>query len=666
MNLIKMSLSAALMIGAVALIRWAAVERLPKRTFLLLWTVVLMRLLLPFSIPAPTSIYSLLPQPDPAMPNRVEAEAEAPLETAENFVPVQSAPPIPETVPDTLPEESMVPTPIPSVPRLSVRGILTGIWAGGACLMAVFFLIGYLRSYLEFRTSLPVHQPRIELWLSQHRLRRPIRIRQFDRIHSPLTYGIFRPVILLPKAVLEQSDQTLHYILTHEYLHIRRFDCLTKLLLAAALCLHWPNPMVWLMYHLMNQDIELSCDEGVLRRLGVENRQSYALALLNLEAQRSGLSPLHTGFNQSAIQERIRAIMKMKQLSLISLSVAASLVIGVTSVFATSAKKETAPEPPAPAEQTSGEAASDSTADQTSDQITSENRSTIRYADLPNPKIEDFGAVNPVEFFQKLQESTGAPIQYDGYTGNIYCDNELIDSLYYLTANGTFTFRSATSDSNQFVESNEDGRRFFSFNSSPTSILSLISLRDHGVQWYGSNIYLYRDKIVNTVIDGSFCSIPNPDGEISLEVLYDDQKFIRGVKVISNKEAEQRSYQILKPDSMTSPLASFQHLNTMTQNKEVFFSYQAAAGTPVVCSVPGHIYEMGMIGSKYFVEILDENGVVWSYQNLDSISVLPGQTLQAGEAIGTTGDRPFELHAFLKYTPLNLAKLASELLPAQK
>ena len=663
MNLIEMSLSAALMIGAVALIRSVAIERLPKRTFLVLWAVVLMRLLLPFSIPAPTSIYSLLPKPSPVLHDRVEAVTVLPSE-AEDFVLTESAPPISEAVPDTLSEEAMVQTPVLPVPRLSVRTILTGIWAVGSCLMAAFFLIGYLRSYLEFRTSLPVHQPHIELWLSQHRLRRPIRIRQFDRIHSPLTYGIFRPVILLPKAVLEQSDQTLHYILTHEYLHIRRFDCLTKLLLAAVLCLHWPNPMVWLMYHLMNQDIELSCDEGVLRQLGVENRQSYALALLNLEAQRSGLSPLHTGFNQSAIQERIRAIMKMKKLSLISLSVAASLVIGVTSVFATSAKKETAPEQPAPAEQTSGEAASDSTAEQTSDQITSENRSTIRYVDLPNPKIEDFGSVNPVEFFQKLQDY-GYDIQYDEYTGNIYCSNELIDSLYYHTAKGVFTFRSPDSDSNRSVTSYEDGRAFIR-SSHPASILSLISLSDHGVQWYGGNIYLYRDKIVNTVIDGSFCSIPNPSGEISLEVLYDDQKFIRGVKVISNKEAEQRSYQILKPDSMTSPLASFQHLNIMTQNKEVFFSYQAADDTPVVCSVPGRIYELGMIGSKYFVEILDENGVVWSYQNLDSISVLPGQTLKAGEAIGTTGDRPFELHTFLKYTPLNLATLASELLPARK
>lgn len=665
MNLIEMSLSAALMIGAVALIRSVAIERLPKRTFLVLWAVVLMRLLLPFSIPAPTSIYSLLPKPSPVLHDRVEAVTVLPSE-AEDFVLTESAPPIPEAVPDTLPEEMMVQTPVLPAPRLSVRTILTGIWAVGSCLMAAFFLIGYLRSYLEFRTSLPVHQPHIELWLSQHRLRRPIRIRQFDRIHSPLTYGIFRPVILLPKAVLEQSDQTLHYILTHEYLHIRRFDCLTKLLLAAVLFLHWPNPMVWLMYHLMNQDIELSCDEGVLRQLGVENRQSYALALLNLEAQRSGLSPLHTGFNQSAIQERIRAIMKMKKLSLISLSVAASLVIGVTSVFATSAKKETAPEQPAPAEQTSGEAASDSTAEQTSDQITSENRSTIRYADLPNPKIEDFGAVNPVEFFQKLQESTGDLIQYDEYTGNIYYANQLMDGLYYQTAKGVFTFRSPTSSGTLSLESGEDNHRFYYFTSSPASILSLISLSDHGVQWYGGNIYLYRDKTVNTVIDGSFCSIPNPNGEISLEVLYDDQKFIRGVKVISNKEAEQRSYQILKPDSMTSPLASFQHLNIMTQNKEVFFSYQAATDTPVVCSVPGRIYEMGMIGSKYFVEILDENGVVWSYQNLDSISVLPGQTLKAGEAIGTTGDRPFELHALLKYTPLNLATLASELLPARK
>ena len=84
---------------------------------------------------------------------------------------------------------------------------------------------------------------------------------QDDRISSPLTYGILHPVILLPRQNLSLPQETLDCILTHEYVHIRRFDCLLKLLLTAALCLHWLNPLVWVMYLLANRDIELCCDE---------------------------------------------------------------------------------------------------------------------------------------------------------------------------------------------------------------------------------------------------------------------------------------------------------------------------------------------------------------------------------------------------------------------
>lgn len=76
----------------------------------------------------------------------------------------------------------------------------------------------------------------------------------------------------------------------HEYVHIRRFDCLLKLLLTAALCLHWLNPLVWVMYLLANRDIELCCDEVVLPRMGLEKRSVYAMTLIDLEEQKSGLS----------------------------------------------------------------------------------------------------------------------------------------------------------------------------------------------------------------------------------------------------------------------------------------------------------------------------------------------------------------------------------------
>lgn len=145
------------------------------------------------------------------------------------------------------------------------------IWGVGAAALGLYFVVGYWRATREFDMSLPVEHPFCGEWLRRQKekmpLRRQIRIRQFDRIGTPLTYGVRRPTILLPNQTLEEQPKTLTYILTHEYVHIRRFDCVSKLLLSAALCLHWFNPLVWVMYILANRDLELSCDEMVLRLL---------------------------------------------------------------------------------------------------------------------------------------------------------------------------------------------------------------------------------------------------------------------------------------------------------------------------------------------------------------------------------------------------------------
>jgi beta-lactamase regulating signal transducer with metallopeptidase domain len=113
-----------------------------------------------------------------------------------------------------------------------------------------------------------------------------------DTIAVPLTYGIWRPVILLPKIISSKDEWRLKYILAHELVHIKRFDTLRKWLLAAALCIHWFNPLVWAMYVLANRDIELACDEAVVRAFGQTSRSQYALALIGMEEAKIGLAPL--------------------------------------------------------------------------------------------------------------------------------------------------------------------------------------------------------------------------------------------------------------------------------------------------------------------------------------------------------------------------------------
>lgn len=185
--------------------------------------------------------------------------------------------------------------------------------------------------------SLPVRSEGVERWLKAQPTRRGIAVRQSGAVSSPLTYGVIHPVILLPKTTPWEDETTLRYVLTHELVHIKRFDMVTKMLLVATLCVHWFNPLVWVMYVLANRDIELSCDEAVIGLLGRHTRAVYAKTLISMEETRSGFTPLCNNFSRNAVEERITAIMKTRNTTVVSLALAAVMVAGTTTVFATSA-----------------------------------------------------------------------------------------------------------------------------------------------------------------------------------------------------------------------------------------------------------------------------------------------------------------------------------------
>ena len=318
MNLLQMSFSGAAFITAVVLIRAVAINKLPKKTFLVLWELVILRLLIPFSIPSMFSIYTLVTHSisSAALP---EVGTDYNIPTMQGlFVTTQGA----------------VQPPADISSPVSMWFI---VWCAGIILIALFFVISYLRCLIEFRTALPVHNHYIEKWLAERPLKRPILVRQSDRILAPLTYGIFRPVILMPKKMDWKNEKQLQYVLSHEYVHIYRYDTATKLIATLALCIHWFNPFVWVMYLLFNRDIELACDESVIRQFGEESKSAYSLMLINMEATKSGLLPFCNNFSKNAIEERITAVMKIKKTSLLAICIAVILIVGVTTTFATSA-----------------------------------------------------------------------------------------------------------------------------------------------------------------------------------------------------------------------------------------------------------------------------------------------------------------------------------------
>lgn len=331
MSLLQMSFLGTVIILLIVVLRAVLINRLPKKTFLILWWIALIRLLVPFSIKSVTSIYSLL--------QSIYSDIN-PVRTSQTttFLPIHGN--MPEIANGL--SEAMV-------QRTESISILSVIWLAGLLLCFGFFAVSYIKCYREFRFSLPVENDILEAWKEKHPLKRSLSIRQTETIAAPLSYGVIRPVILMPKNTEWKNIYQLRYVLEHEYVHIRRLDMLTKLIMIAAVCIHWFNPLVWVMYILFNRDLELSCDETVVRRFGMDIKSVYATALISMEEKKSGLTPLCNSFSKNAIEERIRAIMKIKKTSKFAVIISAVLVICVTGGFATSAsslekKTETAQE----------------------------------------------------------------------------------------------------------------------------------------------------------------------------------------------------------------------------------------------------------------------------------------------------------------------------------
>ena len=315
MSLLQMSFTGGILILAVIVIRALAINMLPKKAFNALWWISVVRLMIPFSIPSAFSVYSLMGSHAPG--NGSQAIRVLPIGASG-----QAA-----SMPDSI---------------TNAVSTWTVVWAAGVLVCAVLFSLAYWKCRKEFQTSIPVGNDFTENWLSVHQQGRRISIRQSGRFSAPLTYGVLHPVILMPTSTKWENTDSLAYVLAHEYVHIRRFDSIRKLVLIVVLCVHWFNPLVCVMYILANRDIELLCDEAVVRFFGENTKAAYARALISMEETRSGLTPLCSSFSKNAIEERITAIMKIKKTTVFSLVLAGFIVVGTATAFATSANAQQA------------------------------------------------------------------------------------------------------------------------------------------------------------------------------------------------------------------------------------------------------------------------------------------------------------------------------------
>ncbi|NGM83853.1 M56 family metallopeptidase [Paenibacillus sp. 7124] len=329
MSLLQLSISASVFILAVIFLRSLLIHKLPKMTFMFLWGVALIQLLVPVSVQSQFSIFTAV-------------EHLSRMFTMRKLIPTsESSTFINGTTVIMPPITEHLTAPIMPLETASQISPIVWVWLVGFTLCALFFIIPHLRYRKIYKMAVPIRNDFIRKWQHSNLLWRNVQIRQLDNISTPLTYGIFRPVVLLPKNLDYDEEKQLALILTHEITHIKRFDTLKKWILATSVCVHWFNPFVWVMYILANRDIELFCDEAVIRKFGENTKPTYARALVRLEEKKIGLSPMISSFSKNSTEERIISIMKTKKITITTMLLAIGLVASVVIIFATSALDKT-------------------------------------------------------------------------------------------------------------------------------------------------------------------------------------------------------------------------------------------------------------------------------------------------------------------------------------
>ena len=341
-TLLEMSLAGGCLILVVIVLRALLLHRLPKALFFWLWMLALLRLLLPVFPASPLSVFARAPVAAPVVQ---QAAASAVGEGAQAMrTEAAVAPAAPQAPPAAAAQTApLARAASAAAPEAALMPALTCVWLAVALLLALLLGLVYARGLRRFQSATPLHSPFLRAWLKRQALRRAVDVRLCPRIDSPMTYGLLRPVILLPESVGKADTQTLLCALEHELSHIRHFDAVWKLLIAVAVCLHWFNPLVWAMAILANRDIELCCDARVLRRGGKEERRAYASALLRMEEARARILPLTNAFSRNALEERIGAIMNAKKISITALLLTLLIVAVALTAFAAAPESGTAP-----------------------------------------------------------------------------------------------------------------------------------------------------------------------------------------------------------------------------------------------------------------------------------------------------------------------------------
>lgn len=300
LKLLNLSISASWLVLVVLALR-LVLKRAPKWVNVLLWGMVALRLMLPFSI---ESALSLIPSAETLSPEVVRFD---PAPTITSGVTI-----IDNAVNPAL-SESFAAAPLASVNPLYVWTYLAGwVWLIGLAAMLLYALVSYLRLRRRVSASIPLRE----------------NVYVCDDIASPFILGIVRPRIYLPSALDEAQRGS---VLSHERAHLARRDHWWKPLGFALLAVYWFNPLLWLAYTLLCRDIELACDERVLRGMDAGQIKDYSSALLACSVPRRMLAACPLAFGEVGVGARVKNALRYKKPAfwVVAASVAVCAVVAV-------------------------------------------------------------------------------------------------------------------------------------------------------------------------------------------------------------------------------------------------------------------------------------------------------------------------------------------------
>ena len=310
-KLFNMSLTASVAIVLVILLR-LLLKKAPKVISYALWGVVLFRLLCPVSIDSNFSVYNLFDAPAQESGTITSVIEYIPSNIVHTEYPSVAlpVPGISDVINDALPQgrEQLVADPLEAP-----MSIATYVWMIGVLGMGIYSIVSYVRLRRKLSVVVPL---RDNIFIA-------------DDIKSPFVVGLFRPKIYLP---CNLGDKEQEYIILHEQHHIKRLDHVMKALAFLALAIHWFNPLVWVAFVLASKDMEMSCDEAVIRKVDGDVRADYSASLLTLATGRRIIAGTPLAFGEGDTKGRINNLSKWKKPAVwvVLIAVVACAVLAVT------------------------------------------------------------------------------------------------------------------------------------------------------------------------------------------------------------------------------------------------------------------------------------------------------------------------------------------------